>query len=151
MNRMHLRLLHLRLPSHVGYDREAHAPPVCVGEIDAADTNRGTDAHQVRPCQQAALRYGAEIVDLQFDRGETLRAAKMAMECSADGRIGKARGDAAVKRSRGVQEFGADVALNGETVAVHANQFQSQQVIERMPGEKRSNERGRILWIAQVW
>jgi hypothetical protein len=122
-----------------------------VREINPADRDRGADPHQVRPRQQAALSHGPEIVDFHFDRGETARAGKMVLERASDRRVGKARGDTAVHRSGGIQEFGAHAALDGETVAMDANQLETEQVIECVIGEERSYERGLFLLVAQVW
>lgn len=107
-----------------------------IREINLAYADPGADAHQAGPRPQPALRDRAEVVDLQFDGGETACPAKVVLERATHCRVGQAGGDAAVYRSRAVQEFGAHLALDGETIAMHANQFESKQVIERMPGRE---------------
>jgi hypothetical protein len=121
-----------------------------VRKINPANTDRGADPYQVGPRQDPALRHGAKIVDLQFDGGETPRAGKVMLQCGADRRISNARRDAAMERSRGVQELGAYAALDCETIAMHANQLESQQMIEGMLGQKQFGKGGRAFRLAQV-
>ena len=66
---------------------------------------------------------------------------------AAHGRIGEARGDAAVQRTRAVQQIGPHPALDGDAVAVNAHQLEAKQVIERMPGEEiRASRRLAFAW-----
>jgi hypothetical protein len=53
--------------------------------------------------------------------------------------------------SRAVQEVGTHAALDGETVAVDAHQFQPKQVIEGMPGKEFLSYLGVAFRFAQVW
>jgi len=121
-----------------------------IREINRANANLGADPHQAGPRPQAAFRDRAEVVDLQLDGGEAACPAKMVLERATHCRIGQAGGDAAVNRSRAVEEFGAHAALDGETIAMHANQLQSKQVIERMPFQELPGFRGCCLWMIQV-
>ena len=50
--------------------------------------------------------------------------------------IRQACGDAAVQRSRAVQQIGTHPAADGDAIAVHAHQFEAKQMIEGMPGEE---------------
>jgi hypothetical protein len=122
-----------------------------IREINLAYADPGADPHQAGPRQQPALRDRAEVVDLQFDRGETAGPAKMVVERAAHGNVGKAGGDTAVHRSRAVEEFGAHTALDGEPIAMHANQFESNQVIEGVAVQEGSSFCGRTLRLIQVW
>ena len=89
---------------------EAHTSPLFVGEIHAADTNRGTEPHQAGPCYQPSFRDRAEVIHLQFHRSEPALAVERMLQRAAYRRIGKAGGDAAVQRSRVVEEFGPNPA-----------------------------------------
>ena len=122
-----------------------------IREINLAYTYFGADQHQAGPRQQPALRDWAEVVDLQFHGGEAACPAKMVVERAADCRVGKAGSHTAVYRSRAVEEFGPHAALDSEHVAMHANQFESNQVIERMPGQVGPSFSGRTLRVVQVW
>ena len=75
----------------------------------------------------------------------------MVVERAADCHVGKAGGNTAVHRSRAVEELGAHTALDGEPIAMHANQFESNQVIEGMPVQEGSSLCGRTLRVVQVW
>jgi len=116
-----------------------------IREINLAHADPGADPHQAGPRQQPALRDRAEVVDLQFDGGETACPAKMVVERAAHGHVGKAGGDTAVYRSGAVEEFGAHAELDGEPIAMHANQLESNQVIESMPGQEGASFFGRAL------
>jgi hypothetical protein len=50
-----------------------------------------------------------------------------------------------------VEQFGADAALDRDTVAMGADQFETQQVIEGVPGEKAPGELEGSFRVAQVW
>ena len=54
----------------------------------------------------------------------------MLVEGAADGRIGDACRNSTVYRTGAVQQFGPDAALDGQPVAMGADELQSQQVIE---------------------
>ena len=122
-----------------------------IREINLAYADPGADPHQAGPRPQPALRDRAEVVDLQFDGGETACPAKMVVERAAHGHVGKAGGNTTVHRSRTVEEFGAHTALDGEPIAMRANQFESNQVIEGMRGQEGSSFCGGTLRVVQVW
>ena len=154
MNRMHVIYLRGRLgviQQHVSHNREANASPMSVGKIHLAYANPGTDPHQAGPRHQPSFRDRAKVVHLQLDRGEAARLAEVVVQRAAHGRVGNAGGDAAVQRSRAVEERGTDPALERETIAVDAHQFQPKQVIEGMVGEELSSYLGGDFRIAQVW
>lgn len=121
-----------------------------IRKINPAHTDRGSDPHQVGARQDPAFGHRAKIVDLQFEGGESARAAKMVLQCSADRCIGNARRNAAMERPGGIQELGTYAALDCETIAMDANQLESEQVIEGMLGQKQFGEGGRALRLAQV-
>jgi hypothetical protein len=122
-----------------------------IREINLTDADPGANPHQAGPRPQPALRDRAEVVDLHLDRGETSRPGKMVLERAAHCRVGKAGGDSGVYRSRTIEEFGANATLDGETIAMHANQLESKQVIERMPGQEIPGFCDRALRMIQVW
>jgi hypothetical protein len=82
-----------------------------IREINLAYAVPGADSHQAGPRQQPAFRDWTEVVDFQFDGGETACYAKMVIERAAHGHIGKAGGDTAVDGSRTIEKFGAHVAF----------------------------------------
>ena len=136
---------------HVGHDGHADGSPMVVRKVYAPDADRGSNAHQTRPRKQSSFRNGTEVVDLQLDGGETSRPGKMTVQGGADGRVGDTRRDASVQRTMAVQQFRTYVALDGHTIAMHAHQFESQQVIEGVPCEEISNDFGAAPGVAQVW
>jgi hypothetical protein len=122
-----------------------------IREINLAYADPGADAHQAGPRPQPALRDRAEVVDLQFDGGELACPAKVVLERGAHCSVGQAGGDSAVYRSGTVEEFRPNAALDGEAIAMDANQFESNQVIERMPGQEVPGLGGRAFRMVQVW
>ena len=142
----------LGLPQeHVGDDGHADSSPMVVRKVHAPDADRGSNANQMRPRQQSSFGDRTEVVDLQFDGGESSRPGEMTLQGGADGRIGEARRDASVQRTPAVQQFGSYAAPDGHTIAMHAHQFESQQVIKGVPGEEISDEFGAAPEVAQVW
>ena len=136
---------------HVGDDGHAGGSPMAVRKVYAAHADRGSNAHQMRPGQQSSFRDRTEIVDLQFDGGETSRALEMTVQSRADGCVCNARRDASVQRTLAVEQLRPYAALDGHTIAMHAHQFESQQVIKGVPGEEISDEFGAAPEVAQVW
>lgn len=105
-----------------------------IREINPTHTDRRSDPHQVRPRHQAAIGHRPEIVHFQFDGGEAPRPAKMVIQCDADRGIRDTCGHTAMQHSRAIEKIGAKAALDRDPVAMFANQFESEQVVERMPG-----------------
>jgi hypothetical protein len=136
---------------HVRDDGHADRSTVVVCKIHVPHADRGTDPHETRPSQQPSLCNRTEVVDLQFDGGETSRPGKMSVQGGADGCIGDTRRDASVKRTLAVQQFGTYAALDGQPIAMRSHQFESQQVIEGVPGEEIPNNLGCTFGVAQVW
>jgi hypothetical protein len=119
-------------------------------EINLADADRGSDSHQVRTGDEPAFGYRAKIVDLELHCGEAARAVEVVMDGAADGGVGDTRRDTAVQRPGGIQQLRAQAALDGEAVAMHANDLKAKQVVECVFGEERSNQVGRLLRVVQV-
>ena len=119
-------------------------------KINAADTDCGADAHQVRAGNQAAFSHRPEIVDLELHCGETARAAEMVMDRAADGGVCDTGCDSAVQRASRIQQLGPQAALDGEAVTMHADNLQAEQVIESVPGEERSHQVGWFWRLVQV-
>lgn len=140
-----------RIQQHVGDDRHTDAPPLMVGQIHLPDADRGSDPQQPRPGEQSSFRNRTKVVDLQLDGCETAHPVIKRIQGGSNGRIGDTRGDASVQRTGAVQQFRAHATPDGDAIAMRADQFQSQQVIERMPGEKISNVLELALGIAQTW
>ncbi len=136
---------------HVSDDGHADCSPLSVREVHAPDADGGSDAHQMRPGQQSAFGDRAEVVDLQFDRSEAPRAIEVTVQGGAHGRVGDARGNAAMQRALAVEQLGPDAAPDGDAIAMQAHQFEPQQMIERVPGEKFLDQFGAALGVAQVW
>ena len=147
---MDLPLTRLR-QKHVGDNSNSDVAPMGIRKFDAPDTDRGPDAHQVRPRHETAFGNRAEVVDLQFDGGEFARSIEVTVERGADGRVGDARRDASMQRARAVQQLGPDAAADGDAVAVEAHEFESQQMVEGVPGEKFLDEVLATFRVAQVW
>ena len=136
---------------HVSDDGDADGAPMGVSKFDAPDTDRGPNAHQVRPRHEAAFGDRAKVVDLQFDGGEFARSIEVTVERGTDGRVGDARRDASMQRALAVEQLGPDAAVDGDAVAVEAHEFESQQMVEGVPGEKFLNEFLATFGVAQVW
>ena len=142
----------LALPQkHVGDDGHAGGSAMAVRKVYAAHADRGSNAHQMRPGQQSSFGNWTEIVDLQFDGGETSRALEMTVQSRADGCVCNARRDASVQRTLAVEQLRPYAAPDGHTIAMHAYQFESQQVIGGVPGEKFLDEFGTAPGVAKAW
>ena len=122
-----------------------------IHQINPAHANRGADSHQMGTRHHPAFGDGTKIVHLQFDGGVLARSGEVVVQRAADRRVGYAGGDASVHGPGAVKQFGADAALDGNTVAMGAEQFEAQQVIEGVPGEKAPGELEGSFRVAQVW
>jgi len=144
-------LIRSRRQNHVGDDCYAHASPMGIGKIHLADTNCRANAQKSRPREQPSFCDRTKVIDLQLDRREAALAVKVPVERAAYRRIRDTRRDAAVQRARAVQQLRTDSALDGDAVAMHAYQLESQQVVERMPGEQFADMLSLSFEVAQVW
>jgi hypothetical protein len=103
---------------------------VPIREINRSDTDGGPDSHKAGAGDEPAFGYRTEIVDLELDRGEPTGTGEMLMDRATYGGVGDTRRDTSVQGSGGIQQLRAQAALNGEAVAMHANDLQAEQVIE---------------------
>lgn len=122
-----------------------------IREIHLAHADFGADPYEAGSSPQASLRHRAEVVDLEFDCGETTGSGKMAVERQAYSRVGDTGGHTAVHRAGAVEEIGPQTALDGDAVAVQTNQFESEQSIEGMSCQEIRCLSGSVLRVIQVW
>ena len=115
---------------HVGDYGYSDGAALGVFEIDLAYGDGGTYSHEAGAGQEAAFGHGPEVVHLHFDGSEAAGSVEVLVEGTADGSIGDARGDSAVHRAGAVQQLRAHPALDGQAVAMGADELQAKQVIE---------------------
>jgi len=149
---MTCRLCGLRLrQQHVCDDRYPDRAPMVVLKFHPAHADRRPDSHQMRPCQQPPLCDRPEVVDLQLDRGEPSHPIEMPLQSGTNHRIGDARRNASVQRALAVEQLGPDAALDRDAIAMQPHQFEPEQMIEGMPGQKFLDELVAAFGVAQVW
>lgn len=89
------------------------------------------DAEQAGPCANLGTGYGLEVVDLHLDGGNGPQAAKMAIDCDSDGRIGERRQHAAMESSVRVHQIRPERALDTDAVGVKAHHADAEKAVKR--------------------